>query len=111
MENADILEGVSIEESTARKYVDSEYFSQLLGYTGKISEDELATLSLTNSSYGMNDTVGKSGIEQAMESVLQGTKGSETVYVDNTGQVIETSNYVDAVAGNDVYLTIDKDLT
>ena len=111
MENSDTLEGVSIEESTARKYVDSYYFSQILGYTGKVSEDELATLQLTNSSYGINDTVGKSGIEQAMESVLQGTKGSETVYVDNTGQVIETSNYVDAVAGNDVYLTIDKDLT
>ncbi len=111
MENSDTLEGVSIEESTARKYVDSYYFSQILGYTGKVSEDELATLQLTNSSYGINDTVGKSGIEQAMESVLQGTKGSETVYVDNTGQVIETSNYVDSVAGNDVYLTIDKDLT
>jgi penicillin-binding protein 2 len=111
MENADVLEGVSIEESTARKYVDSKYFSQLLGYTGKISEDELSELILKNPSYGMNDTVGKSGIEQSMESVLQGTKGSETVYVDNTGQVIETSNYVDSVAGNDVYLTIDKDLT
>lgn len=111
MENADVLEGVSIEESTARKYVDSKYFSQLLGYTGKISEDELAELQLQNPSYGLNDTVGKSGIEQSMESVLQGTKGSETVYVDNTGQVIETSNYVDSVAGNDVYLTIDKDLT
>ncbi len=111
MENADTLDGVSIEESTARKYVDSVYFSQILGYTGKVSEDELSQLQLTNSSYGINDTVGKSGIEQAMESVLQGTKGSETVYVDNTGQVIETSNYVDSVAGNDVYLTIDKDLT
>ena len=111
MENADVLEGVSIEESTARKYVDSKYFSQLLGYTGKISEDELSELLLKNPSYGLNDTVGKSGIEQSMESVLQGTKGSETVYVDNTGQVIETSNYVDSVAGNDVYLTIDKDLT
>ena len=111
MENADTLEGVSIEESTARKYVDSVYFSQILGYTGKVSEEELAQLQLKNSSYGINDTVGKSGIEQAMESVLQGTKGSETVYVDNTGQVIETSNYVDSVAGNDVYLTIDKDLT
>ncbi len=111
MENSDVLEGVSIEESTARKYVDSKYFSQLLGYTGKISEDELTELQLQNSSYGLNDTVGKSGIEQSMESVLQGTKGSETVYVDNTGQVIETSNYVDSVAGNDVYLTIDKELT
>ena len=111
MENADTLDGVSIEESTARKYVDSYYFSQILGYTGKVSEDELASLQQLNSAYGINDTVGKSGIEQAMESVLQGTKGSETVYVDNTGQVIETSNYVDSVAGNDVYLTIDKDLT
>ncbi len=111
MENADTLEGVSIQESTARKYVDSYYFSHLLGYTGKISEDELYELQQKNSSYGINDTVGKSGIEQAMESVLQGTKGSETVYVDNTGQVIETSNYVNSVAGNDVYLTIDKDLT
>jgi penicillin-binding protein 2 len=111
LENADLLEGVSIEESTARKYVDSKYFSQLLGYTGKISEDELSSLALQNPSYGLNDTVGKSGIEQSMESVLQGTKGSETVYVDNTGQVIETSNYVDSVAGNDVYLTVDKDLT
>ncbi len=111
MENVNLLEGVSIEESTARKYVDSYYFSQLLGYTGKISEDELASLQAINPEYGLNDTVGKSGIEQAMESVLQGKKGSETVYVDNTGQVIDSSNYVDSVAGNDVYLTIDKDLT
>ena len=111
MENAYLLEGVSIEESTARKYVDSVYFSQILGYTGKVSEDELAQLQLKNPNYGINDTVGKSGIEQAMETQLQGIKGSETVYVDNTGKVIESSNYVDSVAGNDVYLTIDKDLT
>ena len=70
MENADILDGVSIEESTARKYVDSKYFSHLLGYTGKISDDELSTLSASGYDYSMNDVVGKSGIEQAMESVL-----------------------------------------
>lgn len=110
MENADILDGVSIEESTARKYVDSKYFSHLLGYTGKISDDELSTLSASGYDYSMNDVVGKSGIEQAMESVLQGKKGSETLYVDNTGQLIETSNYIDPIAGNDVYITIDKDL-
>ncbi|MBE5835697.1 MAG: penicillin-binding protein [Butyrivibrio sp.] len=110
MENADILDGVSIEESTARKYVDSKYFSHLLGYTGKISDDELSTLSASGYDYSLNDVVGKSGIEQAMESVLQGKKGSETLYVDNTGQLIETSNYIDPIAGNDVYITIDKDL-
>ena len=45
-----------------------------------------------------------------METTLQGTKGSETVYVDNLGRVIESTNYIEPIAGNDVYLTIDKDL-
>ncbi|MCR5656394.1 MAG: penicillin-binding protein [Butyrivibrio sp.] len=110
MENSDILEGVSIEEDTARVYVDSVYFSHILGYTGKVSDTELADLQAQNPEYRSNDTVGKSGIEQSMESVLQGKKGSETVYVDNTGKVIETSSFIESTAGNDVYLTIDKDL-
>ena len=110
MENSSELNGVSIVEDTARKYVDAQYFSQIIGYTGKVSQDELSSLQAENSSYDLNDTVGKAGIEQSMETTLQGTKGSETVYVDKVGRVIETSDYVDPVAGNDVYLTIDKDL-
>ncbi len=110
MENADTLKGVSIVEETARKYVDAEYFSQILGYTGKISQDELSELRESNPDYDLNDTVGKAGIEQTMETTLQGKKGSETVYVDKVGKVIETSDYVEPSAGNDLYLTIDKDL-
>ncbi len=110
MENEDILEGVSIAEDTVRKYNDSIYFAQILGYTGKVSNEELQTLQETNSSYDLNDTVGKSGMEASMETLLQGTKGSETVYVDNLGKVIETSDRVEAIAGNDIYLTIDSEL-
>ena len=112
MENSDILLGVSIEESTARKYVDAEYFASILGYTGKVSSTELAQLKADypDMGYDSNDTVGKSGIEQAMESTLQGTKGSETVYVDTVGQVLDTISYVEPQSGNDVYLTIDKNL-
>ena len=110
MENSKSLDGVSIVEETARKYVDAEYFSQIIGYTGKVSSDELADLQAENPAYDLNDTVGKAGIEQSEETTLQGTKGSETVYVDKLGKVIETSDFVDSVAGNDVYLTIDKDL-
>ncbi len=59
----------------------------------------------------MNDIpVGKGGIEQVMELELQGEKGSETIYVDIMGKVINTTDHVDAQAGNDVYLTLDKDL-
>lgn len=110
MENADVLDGVSIAEGTIRKYNDSIYFAQILGYTGKISNEELAELQQENPNYDLNDTVGKSGIEASMETKLQGTKGSEIVYVDNVGKVIKTSDRVEPVAGNDVWLTIDPDL-
>lgn len=111
MENCNELQGVSIVEDTIRKYVDSVYFSQIIGYTGKVSHEELQNLNAQkDGAYNMNDTVGKLGIEKSMESYLQGTKGSETVFVNSVGKVIETSNYVQPVAGNDIYLSIDKDL-
>ena len=67
-------------------------------------------MSADDDSYSLTDIVGKSGIEQYMDSELQGTKGSETVYVDNLGKIIETTDYVEATPGDDVYLSIDKDL-
>lgn len=112
MENNAELEGVSIVEDTIRKYVDSIYFSQIIGYTGKVSQEDLEELQVTDTahSYDLNDTVGKLGIEKSMESYLQGTKGSEVIFVNSVGKVTDTTNYVEPIAGNDVYLTIDKDL-
>lgn len=110
MENSDVLEGVSIAEGTIRKYNDSIYFSQIIGYTGKVDQDELRALQEEDETYDLNDTVGKSGIEASMEMELQGRKGSETVYVDNLGKVIKTSDRIESTAGNDIYLTIDSDL-
>lgn len=110
MENNDILEGVSIVEDTIRKYADSMYFAHIIGYTGKVSTDELEELQTQNVNYDMNDTVGKLGIEKSMETQLQGIKGSETIFVNSVGKVTETTDYHEPIAGNDVYLTIDKDL-
>jgi len=110
MENSESLDGVSVTEDTVRKYVDSVYFSHLIGYIGKISNEEYEGLSAENEKYSLTDIVGKAGIEQYMETTLQGTKGTEVVYVDNLGKVIETSDRKEPSAGNDVYLTIDKDL-
>lgn len=110
MENQDSLTGVNIEEGSVRKYVDSEYFAHIIGYTGKISQEELDTLKVENEDYKLTDVVGKSGIEKFMEQQLQGKKGSEQVYVDNLGKVIETDSRTDPSAGDDVYLTIDKKL-
>ena len=110
LENSNSLEGVEIAEDTIRKYVDSKYFSHIIGYTGKIDQEEYAELSQKNEKYELTDTIGKSGLESYMEEYLQGAKGSEIVYVNNLGKVIETSDRVDPRAGNDVYLTIDSDL-
>ena len=119
MENLSELDGVSIEEDPVRRYVDSVYFSQIIGYTGKISSDELEKLNAQDleeggdgNRYSINDVVGKTGIESYMETTLQGIKGIETVYVNATGKVIsiDEEESWDPVAGNDVYLTIDKDL-
>ena len=41
-ENAEDLPGVSVEQSYTRVYADSKYFSNITGYIGSISEDELA---------------------------------------------------------------------
>ncbi len=122
MENSNEFTGVSITEDNIRKYVDSEYFSQILGYTGKISEEEYLTLNnqeiteenerttRVRNDYTLTDMVGKAGIEQTLETYLQGVKGHETIYVNNLGKVIESTNLVAPVAGNDVHLTIDHDL-
>lgn len=110
MENSSDLDGISIEEDTIRKYNQSYYFSNILGYTGRISQEEYDELSTENEGYTLNDMIGKAGIEQTMETVLQGTKGSETIYVDNLGKIIETTDRTEPIAGNDLYLTIDSEL-
>lgn len=110
MENEDTLDGVSIAEGTIRKYNESIYFAQIIGYTGRVDQEELKALQEQNPDYDLNDTVGKSGIEASMETELQGKKGSETVHVDNMGKVVQTSDLVEPSAGNDITLTIDTDL-
>lgn len=118
MENSQTLEGVSISEDTVRKYVDSVYFANIIGYTGKISQDELTRLNSASedisasgtTEYELNDIVGKSGIEQVLERELQGKKGNEIIYVDNLGKVIETTDRAEPIAGNDLYLTLDAKL-
>ena len=110
LENANVLQGIDIQDDTVRRYNDSKYFSHILGYTGKVSSEELETLRASNAEYDASDIVGKIGIEKSMETLLQGQKGKRTVFVDNLGRIIETTSQIDPVAGNNIYLTIDRDL-
>lgn len=108
LEHSSDLKGVNIEEDTIRVYNDSTYFAHIIGYTGKASQDELDSLKEKDDTYMLNDMVGKSGIEENMELELQGKKGSQTMFVDSVGRVLEITEKTDPVAGSDVYLSIDR---
>lgn len=111
MENQDSLAGVDIAEDSLRVYPDGEYFASIIGYTGPMSQDEYDSLDADEKKrYSLSDIVGKSGLEQTFDSVLQGEKGEVTFYVDNLGKVTDTVSQKDPKAGNNVYLTIDKNL-
>lgn len=111
-EDKDSLTGIDIVEDSKRVYDSPEAFASLIGYTGKVSSEDLAQLKSSDSSYSSESVVGKSGIEKVEEQTLQGSNGQETVYVDRFGKVlkVDESSKIEPTAGGNVYLTIDKNL-
>ena len=100
------LPGVDVSVEARRQYTDGPLMSQLLGYTGPISADELKTL--RDDGYQPDDLLGKAGIEAEYETELRGTYGAESVARDRTGrrtQVLQTVEQ--AVPGASLTLTVD----
>lgn len=107
-EHPQIFSGISIEERTVRVYPQGTAAAHVLGYAGAISADELASSTTADGNpYVSGDVVGKTGAEQAFESVLQGVRGSKTVRIDADGNVLSLIDEVKAQSGNDIRLTID----
>ena len=80
--------------------------SQLLGYTGPVSAEQLPDLRPLG--YLPDDLLGKTGLEAQYETELRGTYGAESVERDATGrktQVLQTIS--EASPGSSLNLTID----
>ena len=107
-EKRDIFPGVSIEESPFRVYNDAPYFAHIIGYTRDISAEKLEVMAPLG--YDADDQVGFVGIEKEMEEYLRGYDGHQEVEVNNLGRTMKVLEEVLPVMGNDVYLTIDRDL-
>ena len=90
MEENNIMTGINIDEDTKRYYPYNNLASQIIGFCG-------------------SDNQGLDGIEAKYEDELKGTKGSIQRHTDAKGGEIgeEGENYVPAVDGNDLVLTID----
>lgn len=100
--------GVIIDIVPQRKYVDAGSAGHILGYIRMIDADEYQTLK--DSGYGMNDMIGKTGIEKTQEKHLRGINGKKRVEVDTNGRLTAELSSEPAIPGNDVVLTIDSRL-
>lgn len=99
--------GISIKTDTVRTYAHGSLAAHVLGYTGKISEEEY---NKNKDIYDSDDVVGKTGVEYIFEKYLKGTDGTKQVDMAVDGTI--TGEYVSeaAIAGNDIVLTIDSNL-
>ncbi len=101
------LAGISIITEPIVKYTSKNLASHILGYVGAISEPEYATRKDT---YRNDDVIGKVGIQYIFEKYLKGQDGVRQIDMTVDGTI--TSEYIskEAVAGDDIILTIDAKL-
>lgn len=111
-EDAENLPGISVIDEYKRIYPYGRALSNIVGYLGKPSDEELEQLQSESgeNDYTAADVIGKMGIEKEMESFLRGSNGEMEFYVNNVGVAQESKITKEAVVGNDVILTVDADL-
>lgn len=100
--------GVRVDARLSRSYPDSRYWSHLVGYIGRISEQDLPNLDATN--YRASTHVGKSGVEKTYEKILHGEVGYRQVEVNAQGRVLRVIEETPPRPGHDIYLTVDASL-
>ena len=107
-EHSYYFQGIEITENYKRDYPNGDVAPHIIGITGIIYEEEYAKLD--KSIYGMNDIIGKSGLESAFESQLKGKDGKLKVTYDSDGEIISEEVIEEAIPGAAVISTIDMDL-
>ncbi len=108
LENSQGFPGVECAGTFVRYYKDSALVPHLIGTVGAISQEEYD--SLKDKGYTLDDTIGKSGIESALEEYLKGTGGEKRITKTSDGAIVDEVETVKAKPGDTVYLTIDSKL-
>jgi len=102
------LTGVEVSESSKRYYSDGTLLPHVLGTVGPIWAEEYAQLK--SQGYGLNDTLGKSGLEKAYENYLKGIDGTVQIEKNMYGEITDLEIIKQPQPGNTVKLTVDYDL-
>ena len=110
-EHPDEYPGVVVERTAMRTYPYGPLAAHILGYVGKINDEELALVADEAAKpYTLNDEIGKSGVEQTYERYLRGTPGLRRIEVDAQGDPVRVISERPPSAGDDLVLAIDVDV-
>lgn len=100
------LPGFRLEENFKRYYGEGGVFSHILGYTGRVSQEDIKE----NPDYLLTDIIGKNGIEFYYEKYLKGKHGVVFLETHAEGGKSKALGTVKAIPGNNLTLFLDKDL-
>ena len=100
--------GFFIQARLIRDYPSAALMEPVLGYVGRINAKELKNVDQTN--YSASNYIGKEGVEKYYEKLLHGTVGIQQIETSAAGEVVRSRESRQAVAGDNLYLTIDTKL-
>ncbi len=93
----------------AREYPEETAFSHLLGFVGQLKKEEI-NQNYCGRKLNYSDEIGRLGIEKAFDCQLKGKQGRELYEIDALGNKVKTLSYLEAVPGQNLTLSIDKEL-
>lgn len=100
------ITGLYVEAHNQREYLYPYEFSHLIGYEGKLNDQEFNEK--RGQDYLFNDYIGKTGLELSYESLLRGQYGKDVVEVDAAGAERKVIYHKDLTNGENLILTIDE---
>ncbi|MDR3051024.1 MAG: hypothetical protein LBU67_04820 [Oscillospiraceae bacterium] len=109
-----LLPGISISMSTQRVYPNGTHMAHIVGYIGKIQNENTYYEQLKDKGYQLNDLIGLDGVEKSMEDRLTANSsqrvGKRVVEIDRYGTISRELYNFPPQNGNNIKLTIDSSL-
>lgn len=96
------LPGVQVNVEPVREYLLANEFSNIIGYIGDPSENDI------NNGIYSESKVGKTGIEKTYDDLLRGTEGVQVVNKEILSGIEKENKVLDPVPGDNVILTVDS---
>jgi penicillin-binding protein 2 len=100
--------GADVQARLTRSYPLGASGVHLIGYVGRMNEEDLQ--SVDTAEYRGTTYIGKTGVEQAYESLLHGKPGFQQVETNAQGRILRILERTDPTPGRNIYLTIDASL-